>query len=104
MDFKHSDVLASGTYRDDGLANGIPLRIHKDPYKEIAGSLRAQQDWNTSVSPVRDYQGGLGHPYSFIRVTIPECIPERLEVISYANEYAFLYDGKSSHVIDTIRH
>ena len=99
MDFRHSNVLAKGTYRDDGLANGVRLRIHKDPYKEIAGSLRAQKDWDASVSTVRNYQGGLGYPYSFIRVTIPECIPERLEIISYANEYAFLYDGMSSHVI-----
>lgn len=98
MDFKHSDVMAPGTYRDDGLADGIPLRMHKDPYSEISGSLRAQKDWNSSVSPVRNYQGGLGFPYSFIRATIPECIPERLEIISYANEYAFLYDGMERHV------
>ncbi|KAF2448982.1 fusicoccadiene synthase [Karstenula rhodostoma CBS 690.94] len=98
MDFKHSDVLGSGTYRDDGLANGIPLRIHKDPYSEIAGSLRAQRDWNSSVSPVQNYQGGLGHPYSFVCATIPECIPERLEIISYANEYAFLYDDEMENL------
>jgi hypothetical protein len=48
---------------------------------------------------VKDYQGGLGDPFSFIRVTIPECLPERLEIISYANEYAFLYDGMSSQVM-----
>ncbi|KAJ4294097.1 hypothetical protein N0V90_007787 [Kalmusia sp. IMI 367209] len=98
MEFRHSDVLAPGEYRDDGLANGIPLRIHRDPFQEIAGSLRAQNDWNSSVSPVRDYQGGLGHPFSFIRVTIPECIPERLEIISYANEYAFLYDDEMENL------
>ncbi|KAK7179884.1 hypothetical protein DPSP01_004204 [Paraphaeosphaeria sporulosa] len=98
MDFKYSDVLDSGTYRDDGLANGIPFRIHKDPYSEIAGSLRAQKDWNSTVSPVYDYQGGLGEPYSFIRATIPECIPERLEIISYANEYAFLYDDEMENL------
>ena len=100
MDFKHSEVLASGTYSDDGLANGIPFRIHKDPYSEIAGSLRAQKDWNSIVSPVRNYHGGLGVPYSFVRATIPECIPERLEIISYANEYAFLYDGMQPPVTD----
>ena len=98
MDFKHSDVLAPATYRDDGLANGIPLRIHKDPFKEIEGTLRAQKDWDQNVGPVKDYQGGLGDRFSFIRVTIPECFPERLELISYANEYAFLYDGMSFDV------
>lgn len=100
MDFSHSDIMAPGSYRDDGLANDMPLRIHKDPYKEITGTLRAQQDWNDNVSPVKDYQGGLGSPFSFIRATIPECLPERLEIISYANEYAFLYDGMSSQVMN----
>ena len=95
MDFVYSNVLAPGTYRDDGLANTIPLRIHKDPFKEIAGTLRAQRDWHENVSPVKDYHGGLGDQFSFIRATIPECLPERLEIISYANEYAFLYDGMS---------
>lgn len=45
------------------------------------------------VSPVEGYKGGLGEPFSFMCVTVPECLPESLEVISYANEYAFLYDG-----------
>lgn len=93
MEFNFSEELDPVTYRDDGLAHGIPLRIHKDPFKEIAGAIRAQKDWSYHVSPVSDYLGGLGQPFSFIRVTIPECLPERLEVMSYANEYAFLYDG-----------
>lgn len=93
MDFCHSDQLAPGSYRDDGLANSCALRIHKDPDAEMAGSLRAQRDWTNHVSPVRDYHGGLGDVFSFVRVTIPECIPDRLEIISYANEFAFLYDG-----------
>lgn len=96
MDFKYSELLDRGTYRDEDLAHGIAMRVHKDPFKEIAGSIRAQKDWNHFVSPVKDYLGGLGPSFSFIRVTIPECLPERLEIISYANEYAFLYDGTST--------
>jgi hypothetical protein len=46
------------------------------------------------VNRLSGYHGGLGPEFSFVRVTVPECLPERLEIISYANEYAFLYDGK----------
>ena len=72
------------------------LRMHKDPFSEILGALRAQRDWVRHVQSDLGgtYKGGLGDRYSFIRVTVPECLPERLEIISYANEYAFLYDGK----------
>ncbi|TAQ86123.1 hypothetical protein B7494_g5555 [Chlorociboria aeruginascens] len=80
------------TYETFGLCNGIPLRIHNDPLKELHGATRAQEDWSKFVAPVVNYKGGLGAQYSFIRVTVPECLPERLEILSYANESAFLYD------------
>lgn len=93
MDFVYSQEVIPGVYETHGLGNHIPLRIHKDPFKEFKGALRAQGDWAKNVSPVRGYKGGLANPYSFIRVTVPECLPDRLEIISYANEFAFLYDG-----------
>lgn len=93
MEYHHSKLLDESLYKTDGLMNGIALRIHKDPVKEIQGAHRAQGDWNEYVQPIDIYYGSLGDPYSFIRTTIPECLPERLEIISYANEFAFLYDG-----------
>ncbi|KAF2735646.1 terpenoid synthase [Polyplosphaeria fusca] len=94
MHCRYSKVVEQSSYEADGLAYDIPLRIHRDPYKEIFGALRAQKDWSEQVHPISDYLGGLGTPYSFIRVTVPECRPERLETVSYANEFAFLYDGE----------
>lgn len=94
MEFIYSEEVSPGSYDTHELANGIPLRLHKDAVKEAKGALRAQRDWNQHVSALDGYFGGLGDSYSFIRVTVPECCPERLEVISYANEYAFLYDGR----------
>jgi hypothetical protein len=96
MAHRYSHLVDPETYRTDGLALFIPLRMHRDLYKEIAGALMAQEDWNKHVEPVRGYLGGLGPVYSFVSVTIPECRPERLEIMSYANEFAFLYDGKLS--------
>lgn len=95
MRYQYSERVESHRYRDDGLANNIHLRIHKDSYKEVIGTLRAQNDWSRLVSSLTKYHGGLGDLFSFISVTIPECLPERLEVVAYANEYAFLYDGVS---------
>jgi hypothetical protein len=93
MDFKYSEQISPALYDAHGLSCGIPLRLHKDRSKEIKGALRAQEDWSDTVQTIVDYKGGLGNPYSFICVTVPECVPERLEIISYANEFAFLYDG-----------
>ncbi|KAI0451109.1 fusicoccadiene synthase [Xylaria acuta] len=92
MEFKYSREVDSSLYKTDGLGYGIALRMHNAQKKEIAGALRAQKDWSNHVKPINVYKGGLGDPYSFVCVTIPECLPDRLEIISYANEYAFLYD------------
>ncbi|KAF2203659.1 putative geranylgeranyl diphosphate synthase [Delitschia confertaspora ATCC 74209] len=94
MEFRYSEIVEPGVYQTHGLGHDIPLRIHRDPDSEIRGALRAQRDWSKLVGPVFGYQGGLGDQFSFIRVTVPECLPERLEVISYANEFAFLYDDE----------
>ncbi|KAI1135782.1 fusicoccadiene synthase [Hypoxylon sp. FL0543] len=92
MEFKYSKEIDPDVYETEGLGYGIPLRMHKDQDEEIKGTLRAQRDWTKYVQPVHGYHGNLGDPYSFLCVTVPECLPDRLELISYANEYAFLYD------------
>ena len=95
LEYRYSNEADPATYEPThGLAEGIPLRIHKDSCKEIEGTLRAQKDWHENVSPLNNYKGGLGDRFSLMSVAVPECLPERLEVISYANEFAFLYDGK----------
>ncbi|KAI1653875.1 fusicoccadiene synthase, partial [Daldinia decipiens] len=94
MEYRYSEEVEKSLYRTDGLDHDIPLRIHKDFFKEIRGTLRAQTDWSQYVSSIQGYKGGLGRLFSFMRVTVPECLPERLEIISYANEYAFLYDDE----------
>ncbi|KAM7213323.1 Isoprenoid synthase domain containing protein [Rhypophila decipiens] len=35
-----------------------------------------------------------------MRVAMPECLPERLEIVSYANEFAFLYDDAMEAHLD----
>lgn len=93
MEYRYSNEIDPKVYESHGLSYDLPLRMHKEPARESKGALRAQRDWSKHVHPVNDYKGGLGDRYNFMSVTVPECLPERLEVISYANEYAFLYDG-----------
>ncbi|RAH62626.1 fusicoccadiene synthase [Aspergillus piperis CBS 112811] len=100
MDQQFSYEASRDSYDDRGLAHGIPLRVHREGHRETKGALRAQADWNRLVSPIKGYNGGLGHKYSFMQVTVPGCLPERLEIISYANEFAFLYDDEMERLID----
>ncbi|KAF2466571.1 terpenoid synthase [Lindgomyces ingoldianus] len=85
----------------EGLEIDVVFRMHKDWAKEVKGTLDMQKEWNMHVSSIDGYNGGLGRQYQFMSATIPECLPERLEIISYANEFAFLYDDKLENM-DTI--
>ena len=96
MDFKYSTIINPSAYEAEGLCDGIPLRRHRNTDREVKGAIRAQEDWKKLVGLVSNYNGALGDEYTFICVTVPECLPDRLEIRSYANEFAFLYDGKSS--------
>ncbi|KAI0485836.1 isoprenoid synthase domain-containing protein [Xylaria cf. heliscus] len=98
MDYSYSEEVDPSLYETHGLTNQIKLRMHKDPVKEIRGTLRAQEDWSKHVRPIKNYQGGLSDRYSFMSVTVPECLPDRLEIISYLSEYAFLYDDELENV------
>ena len=93
MEFQYSDLVSRDSYQTDQLCDGIDVRINRDTMGEISGAIRCQKDWSKLVSRLRNYKGTLGSPFSFVRVTVPEALPGRLEIISYANEFAFLYDG-----------
>lgn len=79
------------------MANICSFKVHKDYHKDINGCLRAQRDWKNHVGPIDEWYGGIGDSWSFVAATMPECLPERLEVIAYANEFAFLYDGNYAY-------
>lgn len=93
MEFKYSEIVDPSTYHTEGLCDGIDVRRSKFTILEDRGAIRAHEDWSKHIGPCHEYRGTLGPRFSFISVAVPECIPERLEVISYANEFAFLHDG-----------
>lgn len=93
MKFQFSELIDPSTYETQGLCDGIPLRKHKDASKENSGALRAQKDWAKRIGPLNSHQGGLGPEYNLLQVIVPECLPDRVEILAYANEFGFLYDG-----------
>ncbi|KAK8127934.1 fusicoccadiene synthase [Apiospora sp. TS-2023a] len=90
---RYSNVVDPSSYETEGLGGGIDVRKSRFTELEDRGAIRAHQDWARHVGPCKGYRGGLGPEYSFVSVVMPECIPERMEVVAYANEFAFMYDG-----------
>lgn len=94
MEYRYSTLVPPGTYDTAGLCPDLPLRRNIRPLAEDIGATRAQEDWNRLVSPLKRYRGELASRFSGVQLAVAECIPDRLEIISYANELAFIYDGR----------
>ncbi|KAJ9306175.1 hypothetical protein DTO217A2_4291 [Paecilomyces variotii] len=93
MAFKYSTLIDSSLYDKDGLCPGIDLRKHVAGDLEEVGAFRAQEDWRRFVGPLeKPYAGLLGPDFSFVTAAVPECLPERIEIVSYALEFGFIHD------------
>ena len=93
-DHPYSELLDRTKYDVDNLIDGIELRKHCAGDLEEIGAFRVQEDWRRLVGPLeRPFRGGLGPVFSFITIAIPDCLPDRLEITSYALEYGFIHDG-----------
>ncbi|CEN60910.1 hypothetical protein ASPCAL07581 [Aspergillus calidoustus] len=76
-----------------GFCAGYELRRHHHEDKANEGSLACRADWEKYIGPIERW--GSCNPWEghFGAVVLPFCKPERLAVICYIFEYAFLYDN-----------
>ncbi|KAL9609842.1 MAG: hypothetical protein Q9167_005409 [Letrouitia subvulpina] len=89
----YSTIIDSSQWDTEGLCKGIDLRRHVAGDLEEVGAFRAQEDWRRLVGPLeKPYRGGLGPELSFITAAVPECLPDRMEITSYALEFGFMHD------------
>ncbi|KAK3345873.1 isoprenoid synthase domain-containing protein [Lasiosphaeria hispida] len=94
MEFRYSSVLDPSIYdtATQGLLDGVQIRVHKGRVLDDLGIIRAQKDWREHVSPLNGYRGCLHPGHSYVTILVPECLPDRLEIMGYATEFAFLQD------------
>lgn len=94
MKFQYSYLVDPSSYETHGLCDGIPLRVHRNTDLEEAAVIRLRNDWARLVGPlpIVSYGASMGPYFSFTSVVIPECRPDRLEIVSYVMEFGFLYD------------
>lgn len=74
--------------------------MHNNREIEDYGSIRAQEEWSRTIEPLGFYKGGLAARLGFISAVVPECLPDRLELVSFINEYEFIYDDSVDKLSD----
>ncbi|KAL4796622.1 putative geranylgeranyl diphosphate synthase [Aspergillus venezuelensis] len=94
MKFRFSIVVDPSTYETQGLCDGYEVRYNKNSEIEDKECLRCHADWRKFVGPLGVYKGGLGHPWNGMSISTPEALPDRLGIVAYAYEFAFLHDDK----------
>jgi hypothetical protein len=79
----------------------LPFRrvLNEDEAKR--GSRRVIADWREYINPSLplDFEACQTKHGHLMSLYFPECIPERIEILAYMSEYAFLHDGMSLFVL-----
>ena len=105
MEYQFSTLIDPSTYDDFGLCGALPLRHSNYSHLADEGCRSAQEDWNRLVGRISNFHGCLSPRFNAIAVAFPECFPDRIALIAYANEFAFLQDGMAilarNNVVDT---
>ena len=92
MEHNFSRLVDPSSYDSQGLCEGIPLRVHRQPNLELKGTVRLRTDWIRYVGDPPLTYTNIGPTYNWTSVAIPECQSDRLEILSYGVELAFLQD------------
>jgi hypothetical protein len=95
MEYRYSKPYDVAAASKQGCWSILPLRIHKDEHLAVEASYEFLSDWEKVVGKVEGVEDTIclcfnGH---FVAVTIPECIPERLRIVTRLSDFSYVYDG-----------
>ncbi|KAK3306311.1 isoprenoid synthase domain-containing protein [Chaetomium strumarium] len=92
------DITQCATH---GFCGDYPLARHRHEDLANAGCLEARRDWARYIGRAGEF--GSCNPVNgnFSALVLPLCQPQRLRLVSYILEYAFLHDTIVEDVVDT---
>jgi fusicocca-2,10(14)-diene synthase/ophiobolin F synthase len=105
MEYPNSVLVDPSTYPADmdGLCSGIPVRVSRHPELAVRGALRAQKEWKQAFGSLPPgFVGGTGPKHNLITVCWPETLPDRLEIVAFVTEIAFLVDDVMDSAADPL--
>ncbi|KAM7217588.1 Isoprenoid synthase domain containing protein [Rhypophila decipiens] len=80
-------------YDTQGFCPGYQLRRHAYESLANAGCQEARQDWIRYIGPAAEFGNCNPINGNFTANVLPFCKPERLKLVAYVLEYAFLHDS-----------
>ncbi|KAJ4398409.1 geranylgeranyl pyrophosphate synthetase [Neurospora sp. IMI 360204] len=104
MDNDTSELLDISRYDTQGFGHGYTLRRHKAERLANAGCYEARQDWIQYIGPAEEFGNCNPINGNFVAVALPLTKPERLRLVAYIFEYAFLHDSVVEVAKDDAKH
>ncbi|KAL2166793.1 hypothetical protein VTG60DRAFT_2146 [Thermothelomyces hinnuleus] len=101
-----AETLDISQYATHGFCPDYPLLRHRYESLANAGCLEARKDWARYIGPAGEFGGCNPFDGNFTALVLPLCKPERLRLVAYVIEYAFLHDTivegvESEHLNET---
>ncbi|KAK4120553.1 terpenoid synthase [Parathielavia appendiculata] len=88
-----AETLDIAQYAAHGFCPAYPLKRHRHETLANAGYHEAREDWAKYIGPACEFGGCNPLDGNFTAVVLPLCRPERLRLVAYILEYAFLHDS-----------
>ena len=101
-DFQYSKEVDSATIEGTPSFTTLPIRVHRDDLRARKASRRFRTTWEAaggsrSSSPLMP--GGEAPVGHIMSLTLPECCPDRLEVVTKMADYMCLENGQYAPVL-----
>ncbi|KAK4237715.1 isoprenoid synthase domain-containing protein [Achaetomium macrosporum] len=88
-----AETLDLSQYATHGFCPQYPLKRHRHEALANAGCLEARRDWARYIGPACEFGGCNPINGNFTALVLPLCKPQRLKLVAYLLEYAFLHDS-----------
>jgi ophiobolin F synthase len=96
IQYRFSRPFANSEAESYGCFTSLPIRVSL--YQDIANkaSEELQENWERHAQRDhgRRYVGCCNPVGHFVSLVAPEALPDRVDVVAYLSEFAYLYDGK----------
>jgi hypothetical protein len=91
--FSRSSLIPTSRIKSTGAFTQFAARLSTSDHLADSGAMRARNDYATIVGHPPSSDGGASTAGNFNGLLYFDCLPDRIEILAYLNELAFLHDG-----------
>jgi hypothetical protein len=92
--FSRSSLIPTSRIKSTGAFTQFAARLSTNNHLADSGTLRARSDYAAIVGNSPSSDGGASTVGNFNGLLYFDCLPDRIEILAYLNELAFLHDGR----------